>query len=747
MPLDEAFLRRLRATFDAEAQEHIEAMNRLVVDLERDEAPQRRSDLLEEIFREAHSLKGAARAVGLDAVETMAHDLESLLSNARAGKAALSPDVFSRIYETLDRIAEGVGTASKPTSRVGVSRPPSAKERTAAPSGPASKRVDQAHSAHISGVVGGDPAGTNEAKAGGATVRVLASRLDALMAQAGEVVVARMGAEQLGGELRELLELVDHWHRDWRVVRSSVNKHPRNGEPAAPTAEIRAFLQRNERRLRELGERLRLVIGRFNAEARHMAQVSGGLEDEVKNIRLRPLSTVFASVPRMVRDLANEQQKEVALRMIGADTEVDMAVAELLKDPLVHLVRNCLDHGIESPDEREAQGKPREATITVEAAAEGGTVRLTVSDDGKGIDREAVREAALRSGDVLAEELTVMDDEAVLGLIFRPGLSTSAMVTELSGRGVGLDVVRQNVERLHGRIEVQSYPGKGTQFTAILPVTVTTTQSLLVKAAGHTFAIPLASVEQVIRVPQDQPQALVGQRVVRLGSRPVVLLPLEDVLSLQRDEERPQQTTLTAVVVAAGEQRAGFLVDHLVGEQEIVVKNLGSQLPRVRHVAGGAILGTGEVVMVLNAGDLLKSVQRAETRGIPATVQPEGGRQRRTILVVDDSITTRTLEKTILEAAGYDVRVARDGAEAWSQLQTDGCDLVVTDVMMPEMDGFELTRRLRSDEARKHLPVILVTSLESRTDKERGVEVGADAYIVKSAFDQDALLETIRRLL
>lgn len=747
MPLDEAFLRRLRATFDAEAQEHIEAMNRLVVDLERDEVPQRRSDLLEEIFREAHSLKGAARAVGLDAVETMAHDLESLLSNARAGKAALSPDVFSRIYETLDRIAEGVGTASKPTSRVGVSRPPSAKERTAAPSGPASKRVDQAHSAHISGVVGGDPAGTNEAKAGGATVRVLASRLDALMAQAGEVVVARMGAEQLGGELRELLELVDHWHRDWRVVRSSVNKHPRNGEPAAPTAEIRAFLQRNERRLRELGERLRLVIGRFNAEARHMAQVSGGLEDEVKNIRLRPLSTVFASVPRMVRDLANEQQKEVALRMIGADTEVDMAVAELLKDPLVHLVRNCLDHGIESPDEREAQGKPREATITVEAAAEGGTVRLTVSDDGKGIDREAVREAALRSGDVLAEELTVMDDEAVLGLIFRPGLSTSAMVTELSGRGVGLDVVRQNVERLHGRIEVQSYPGKGTQFTAILPVTVTTTQSLLVKAAGHTFAIPLASVEQVIRVPQDQPQALVGQRVVRLGSRPVVLLPLEDVLSLQRDEERPQQTTLTAVVVAAGEQRAGFLVDHLVGEQEIVVKNLGSQLPRVRHVAGGAILGTGEVVMVLNAGDLLKSVQRAETRGIPATVQPEGGRQRRTILVVDDSITTRTLEKTILEAAGYDVRVARDGAEAWSQLQTDGCDLVVTDVMMPEMDGFELTRRLRSDEARKHLPVILVTSLESRTDKERGVEVGADAYIVKSAFDQDALLETIRRLL
>jgi len=572
------------------------------------------------------------------------------------------------------------------------------------------------------------------------------------MAQVGELLVARMGMAQPADDLASMAGLVDQWHEDWRQVRSSVRRRGRPAATGGPPAELVRFLQQNEERLRELQERVHKLRHRFSAEIRRMAQVTAGLQDEVKRVRMLPIATVFDLFPRMVRDLAREEGKEVTLRVVGAETELDETVLELLKDPLVHLVRNALDHGIEPPHEREALGKPREGTVTLEAAAEGGSVVVAMADDGAGIDTQRVGEAALRRGIVQAEALATMDEQEKLALVFRPGLSTSAIITDLSGRGIGLDVVRENIERLHGRIEVYSTPGQGTRFVLTLPLTLTTTQALLVRAAGHTFAIPLASVERIVRFPRQQSVALAGHQAIRFNGRPVTLAGLADVLGLPPDpaagKGQPPDGLLTAVILAAAERRTAFRVDGLLGEQEIVMKNLGPQLPRVRHVAGAAILGTGEVVIILNVADLLKAAQRMQVRGVvePA-VQAEEATRRRTILVADDSITTRTLEKTILEAAGYEVKVATDGAEAWGLLQTNGCDLVVTDVMMPRMDGIELTMRLRNDEALKRLPVILVTSLESREDRERGVAAGADAYIVKSAFDQERLLETIRQLL
>jgi len=727
-------------------------MTGLLLELEKDLTPDLRRGHLEAFFREAHSLKGAAQAVGFDDIEARAHELESRLSEMKTGNAALGPETLTFIYQRLDGIAAAMKTVPPdPSSQVDTSI--SREDTQAGVPRPAPATVPGPGQAAPPASAGGDGSRlANAAPTVMPTVRVPAAKLDSFLAEAGELLVARMGVEQPVETLGSVADLANRWHDDWRQVRGMIQKRGWPDEGGAPPAELLRFLHRNEERLRELQEQMHCLRHRFKAETRRLAQVSANLQDEVKRIRLLPISTVFNLFPRMVRDLAREKGKRVTLQVVGADTELDKTVLELLKDPLVHLVRNCLDHGIESPQDRERVGKPPEGTITLEAGSEGGSVTLAVADDGRGIDTQRVKEAALRKGIVEAEELAAMDEQAALALVLRPGLSTNAMITDLSGRGVGLDVVREHIERLHGRVEISSTLGGGTRVVLTVPVTLTTTQGLLVEAAGQTFAIPLGNVERILRVSREQMVAVAGQDAIRYNGRPVTLVGLEDILGLPpvavAAKDPLPDDTVTAVVLASGEQRAAFRVRRLLGEQEIVIKSLGPQLAKVRHVIGAAILGTGEVVVVLNVIDLLRSAGRAQIRrhmtrpGAPAVAE-----ERQTILVVDDSITTRTLVKTILEAAGYEVLVAIDGVEAWNVLQADGCDLVVTDVAMPGMDGFELTTRLRSDEALKRMPVILVTSLETREDKERGIAAGADAYIMKSMFDQANLLETIRQLL
>jgi len=353
---------------------------------------------------------------------------------------------------------------------------------------------------------------------------------------------------------------------------------------------------------------------------------------------------------------------------------------------------------------------------------------------------------------VAPEDMETMSDEEAMRLIFAPGLSTSTIITDTSGRGVGMDVVRKNVEALHGHVDVSSTPGQGTTLTIVLPLTLATTQELLVQVGGQTYGIPISAVERIQRVsPRDIP-TVAGEEAIVVDDDPVALVHLSRVLELPHhgEESKPEQR-MPVVILRAGKRRVAFLVDAVVGQQESVVKSLGKQLARVRNVAGATILGTGQVIMTLNPSDLMKSARLAEGR---VSVKPARASQakvkeihRPTVLVVDDSLTTRTLEKNILETSGYEVKVANDGTEALNILQSDSCDLVVTDVLMPRMNGFELTAAVRGDPKLKGIPVILVTSLESRADKERGIEVGADAYVVKSSFDQTNLLQTIEQLI
>ncbi|MDQ1492960.1 MAG: two-component system, chemotaxis family, sensor kinase CheA, partial [Actinomycetota bacterium] len=441
--------------------------------------------------------------------------------------------------------------------------------------------------------------------------------------------------------------------------------------------------------------------------------------------------------------------KQARIELLGESTEVDRSVLEGIGGALTHLVRNAVDHGLEEPDRRRRSGKPTIGRVTIDAREERGTLVLEVSDDGGGIDVEAVRRRGVELGLVSAEQAAL----AGLDLLFRPGFSTAGRITEVSGRGVGLDAVVSTVESLQGSVAVRTEDGAGSTFTLTLPLTLATTRSLVLRAAGRTLALPLAAVSRVVRVGAGDIGRSSGRAALIGSGGPVAVAELATVLGFDRAPEpaggnAAGPPSRLAVIAASGSISAAVLVDEIRGEEEIVINTLPAPLHRVRFTAGATILGTGEVVPVLHAGEVFRAVAGHRPAG-PATAADDGPApsDRRVVVVADDSVTTRTLERVILESAGYEVRTAADGGQALALVQAGGCDAVVSDVQMPVLDGFALCERLRADARYRDLPVVLVTARGSRRDQERGVAVGADAYIVKGEFDQENLLATLRRLL
>jgi len=770
--LDDDIMRQLRITFKAEAADHVQAMNRILLGLEKEPNGKERAELLEEIFREAHSLKGAAGAADISDVEATAHKLESVFSAAKDGEIELTADLCDVLYEAIDAVniivaatledgahgldlsnlyarleaaKEGKVVARTNKKRVAGSKRQGtrskkqgagSKKRVTSNEQPASRPTQHA-TRNTSGIE--------------ETIRVATSKLDTLMTQAGELLVAGLKIDQRLKDVEEASRAVEDWNREWLKVRTEYSQLLQDEEHE----EIRPllkFLDLNQQRLKALAARINELRRSFSRDALQLSRVTNDLGEGVMKVRMLPVSTLFDTFPRIVRDLSREKGKEVELVIEGGDTELDRKVLEELKDPLIHILRNCVDHGIELPEKRVKAGKPCQGTVTLRAFQKGNNIVVETTDDGAGINLERVKQAALKAGLIAPEDVETMSDEEAMRLIFAPGLSTSTIITDTSGRGVGMDVVRRNVEALHGHVEVSSTPGQGTTLIIVLPLTLATTQELLVRVADQTYGIPISAVERIQRISPQDISTVAGEEAIVVDDDPVALVHLSRVLELpHHDEESKPEQRMPVVILSAGKRRVAFLVDAMVGQQESVVKSLGKQLARVRNVAGATILGTGQVIMTLNPSDLMKSARLAEGR---VSVKPARASQakvkeihRPTVLVVDDSLTTRTLEKNILETSGYEVKVANDGTEALNILQSDSCDLVVTDVLMPRMNGFELTAAVRGDPKLKGIPVILVTSLESRADKERGIEVGADAYVVKSSFDQTNLLQTIEQLI
>jgi two-component system chemotaxis sensor kinase CheA len=555
------------------------------------------------------------------------------------------------------------------------------------------------------------------------------------------------------------------WQKEWLVVRKVYSRMVRKANEMNGYAELKQdmghlldYVSNNQEQMRQMQMLVNTLAREYANDTTQASLVIDALEQEVKQVRMLPLSTITGSFGRMVRDLAQNANKEAVLHIVGSEVELDKRVLEQIKDPLIHLLRNAIDHGLEDPATRERLGKPRVGTLTLLAEQSGKEIVIRISDDGGGLDIEAIREVARRKDDIGAEA-DMLSEAELVELIFNPRFSTSPIITDVSGRGVGLDVVRRNVGGLGGRIDVDWTHNVGSTFSLILPLTLTSTRGLLVRASKQLFAIPFSAIERILRIAPDEVSSLGGHETIHHHNRPYPLVRLSDILELPRiadssiDEE---DAHLIVVIVATAERRMAFVVDRLVGEQEMVIKGMGQQLRHVGGIAGATVMGNGEVLLVLNIADLIKLALRSESRlgerrSIYTDAMTDGSSDdtpQHRILVVDDSVTTRTLEKNVLEAAGYEVQLAVNGQEALGIITTgDLPDLVISDVVMPRLDGFGLTERIKNDARTAEIPVILVTSLDSTEDKTRGIEVGADAYIVKSHFVQNNLLETIEQLI
>ena len=792
--LDDDILQQLRAAFKAEAAEHLQAMNRVLLALEENPKEDARVELLEEIFREAHSLKGAAGAVDFSEVQQTAHKLESVFGASRVGKLALTRDLCDVLYNALDAVGTLIKAALEGTDHnldlaalharldaaelgqvlPGAITPPPAvpaspvqsaaapvAEKPSAPESaapeteevPKTRGVTETSAAPFTG-----PERRKRANPGNPndeTIRVATSKLDSLMARSGELLVAGLKIDQRLNEIKTIGSALDELNREWtRAKTANANLADRADSEASAVKPLLRLMELYQDKIRDLLTQVKGVERGMSGDALHLARVTNDLGEGVMKVRMLPVSSVLDAFPRLIRDAARELGKEVELKIEGADTELDRKVLEEIKDPLIHILRNSVDHGIEMPDVRVKSGKPRLGTIFVNAFQKGNNIVIQVKDDGAGIQRDRVKKQAVKNGLITAEEAGTMSDDAALRLIFAAGLSTSAIISDLSGRGVGMDVVRRNIEAMQGQVDVESTLGVGTGITLTLPLTLATTQQLLVQVDEQIFGIPLAAVERILRIEQKQIGSMQGRPAIVVDNQPIALVYLSDVLEQPRSEGKVSEDgKLPVVVLQSAKTPTAFLVDGVVGQKETVVKSLGKQLGRVRNISGATVLGNGRVILTLNPTDLMKSTRPAESKpsaAVQTASEKTAKKSKHTanIMVVDDSLTTRTREKNILESAGCKVTLAADGQEALNLLHANsGYDVIVSDVIMPRMTGFELTKAIKGDAGLKKIPVVLVTSLGSREDKERGIQAGADAYVVKSNFDQASFLQTIQQLI
>jgi two-component system, chemotaxis family, sensor kinase CheA len=663
-----------RQLFAREAQGRLGSLADGAMELERQGAD---PELVSQMFRDAHTLKGGAAVVGFPEISEVVHELEQLLDDLRKGRLGAEAGVPDAVLGSVDglRAMIDAAMAGRPVAEAaGAVRAALAKAGTAPAPAPAPEPTVVA--APAPAVAAPAPVRADPREA----IPVPVDRLDRLVRLVGEAAAAQL---RVGRMLTDRLD----------------------DEPADVD------------------------------EYREMAQALGELQEQTMRARMVSVGTIAGPLRRAVRDIAHDRGKQVRWELAGESTELDRHVLEQLREPLVALVRNAADHGIEAPAERADAGKPREGRVRLHARQLGADIVISVGDDGRGIDTARVQEATGGSeGDAL---------EA----IFRPGVSTAETVTEVSGRGVGLDAVRTAVGALRGRIEVRTTAGAGTEFRISVPMTLATLRCLLVRAGGRPYALPMHSTATALPPSAEAPVGVEGRRAVWLGDETIGLTDLTAVLGVPAADGPPGP----AVVLTALGARHAFRVDELLGQRDVVLKDLGRLLPRLELLAGASVEPDGSIMLVLDAAGLVGAARGTAPLPIaappealePPPAEPAGGR----VLVVDDALTIRELQRSILERAGYEVATAATGREALARLVEDGADLVLTDVEMPGMDGLALTAAIRDTPALASTPVLILTTRGSEEDRQRGLEAGADVYLVKSAFDERALLTAVRGLL
>ncbi len=593
------------------------------------------------------------------------------------------------------------------------------------------------------------PTGSESARTASAQrmVRVSTERLDAVLARTADLIAARNTATRQWEAMRSAADEFRTWQAEWNRIKELAASVVGSTSATGRSSELQASLARAESQSARLFKSIRHSARDASLLHQRLGQLSEAFESDLLGLRMVPIGTLFRQFPRMVRDLAMSAGKTVEFEGLGWETPMDRDLIERLRDPVMHLLRNAVDHGIEGPEVRRARGKPEAGSIVLEASPRAGEVAIEVRDDGAGIDVERVARRATQSG-IASEEMT---QPLKLGLIFESGVSTADRVTDVSGRGIGLDVVRTQISALGGTVDVRSELGAGTRFVLRVPLTLLSTRVVIVLAGGRRYGLPISGVERVEAYGPERLTTLGDRLALTLPDGPVILAELAALLGLP-EPSSPSGGTRTALVLATAAGRVALGVDRIESEQEVVLENLGSLLGTVPLYAGAALVDDGPIMLVLDPGAL---AERALSEGAPTRPRPGGAARDGAgrpeirpvrVLVVDDSITTRTLERNILAAAGFDVLMAVDGLDGLRVIRQERPDIVIADVDMPKLDGLAMTARIKADDDTRAVPVILVTAAESPEQQERGFAAGADAYIPKSTFSQQRLLQSIREL-
>jgi two-component system sensor histidine kinase and response regulator WspE len=715
------------------------------------------------LMRAAHSLKGAARMIDNDAAVSVAHKLEDLFVAAQEGSLILLPrhiDVLLHGVDLLLRIAQASDGHTETEKSQGTDEVQQfirdlAKVRVDDPS-EAIKGVLELPESE-STTVSGSMLSISEAEAAikslpdnvnGANgehhrfLRVTPENLNRLLALTGESLVESRrlvpfskSLLRLKREHNELAHILDR-------IRESLSREKFSESAEAQVAQARVQLVRCRE---DLSKRL-LELEEFQ---RRSANLSHRLYDEALACRMRPFADGTHGFPRMVRDLARALGKQVRFEIQGPNTYVDRDILEKLEAPLTHLLRNAIDHGIELPELRRAAGKPEEGVIRLEAQHSAGNLLITVSDDGRGVDLADLRKAIVQKKLISSEGAEQMSESEVLEFLLLPGFTTKQAVTEVSGRGVGLDAVQAIVREVRGGIRIWTDLGRGITFQMRLPLTLSIVRALLVEIGNEPYAFPLVHINRALKVAKKDIEVVAGRQHFRFEDRQIGLVAASKIFGGADDDDSGEQVSV--VVVGDKTNCYGVVAGRFLGERELVIRPLDPRLGKIKDISSGALLDDGSPVLIVDVEDLIRSVEKSIEAGTFAAVRSRAGGETRKktkrVLVVDDSLTVRELEKKLLQSRGYEVEIAVDGMDGWNAARSGHFDLVVTDVDMPRMDGIEFVTLIKKDSNLKALPVMIVSYKDRAADRRRGLEAGADYYLAKASFHDEALLQAVVKLI
>ena len=762
-------MKEIMEDFLIEAFELIEQIDHDLVELESNPED---LELLNRIFRVAHTVKGSSSFLNFDVLTELTHHMEDVLNKARKGELKITPDIMDVVLESVDMMkgllesirdngsdsAAGIDIKNICVRLTQISEGEAPSAAAEAPAAPSPEPVKEPEP--VTPAVEAAP-------------------------EVSDAELSKLSDSEVEAEIERLLKVRKAEDQARRASKGIAPKSPEEIAPAASAAPapaakpapsrerdadkkvpaassssavaqeqtIRVEVKRLDHLMNLIGE---LVLGKnrllkiyddveeryegekfleeLNQVVSSLSLVTTDIQLAVMKTRMLPIAKVFNKFPRMIRDLSRDLGKQIDLEISGEETELDKSIVEEIGDPLVHIIRNSCDHGIEDPETRKAMGKPEKGLVQLKAYNEGNHIVVEIVDDGKGLDADMLKAKSIEKGIITEREADAMSEKEAFGLIFKPGFSTAAKVTNVSGRGVGMDVVKTNIEKLNGIIDIESEVGKGTVMKLKIPLTLAIIQSLLVGTQEEFYAIPLASVLETVRVPIDDIYTIDGKNVLRLRDEVLSLVRLSDVFGVNKVFDGGDQTYV--VIIGVAEAKLGIIVDTLVGQEEIVIKSMGDYLQNIPGIAGATIRGDGRVTLIIDVGAMMEMAKdikvdiRAEIEdSTKAKEKPSDYK----VLIVDDSKMDRTIMQKALEPTGVTIIEATNGVEALNVIKSGehSFDAILIDIEMPRMDGYTLAGEIRKYSKYRNLPLIAVTSRTSKTDRLRGVEVGMTEYITK----------------